>query len=190
MSSEVVTVSVPGDLNARLEDLGDAQRLRVPEFTPLLASIVADFHRWRDAPDTRKTHLFGGRYENIYIDRARVPALAPVLQTAVAAATAITAATQPLRVGFWFNAMGPGQATTLHTHDDDDELLSGVFYVTVPENSGDLLLGRDGAQAAIAPIESAFVFFSPSLPHAVDANRSSALRLSIGMNFGIDRGDQ
>ncbi len=174
-------------LKSRLEPLGDAWRLRAPALEPMLAEIVEGFHRWRDAPDTRKTHLFGGRYENIYIAREHIPALGPVLDTAVAAAAAISGVREPLRVGFWFNAMAPGQGTTLHTHDDDDEVLSGVFYVTAPEESGDLLLGAVGAQKAVAPIESAFVFFSPTLPHAVGENRSGGLRLSIGMNFGVDR---
>ena len=187
MHREQTGTDVAGEFSGRLEDLGQAWRLRAPELAPLLDEVIAGFRAQRDAPETRKTHLFGGRYENIYIARERIPALAPILDTATAAAATIVSATAPLRAGFWFNEMQPGYETTLHTHDDDDELLSGVFYLTVPEGSGDLLLGRPGEQRAIPPLVSSFVFFSPQLPHAVGKNRSDALRLSIGMNFGIDR---
>ena len=187
MYREQTTVVVAGELPGRLEDLGQAWRLRAPELAPLLDEVIAGYRDQREAPDTRKTHLFGGRYENIYIARERIPALAPVLDTATAAAATIVSTTAPLRVGFWFNEMQPGHETTLHTHDDDDELLSGVFYLTVPDGSGDLLLGSPGVQRAIPPLAGSFVFFSPRLPHAVGVNRSDAMRLSIGMNFGIDR---
>ena len=187
MHRERMTTDAAGELSGRLEDLGQAWRLRAPKLASLLDEVIAGFRAQRDAPETRKTHHFGGRYENIYIARERIPALAPILDTAAAAAAAIVSASAPLRVGFWFNDMRPGHETTLHTHDDNDELLSGVFYLTVPEGSGDLLLGRPGEQRAIPPLVSSFVFFSPRLPHAVGKNRSDAQRLSIGMNFGVDR---
>lgn len=48
--------------------------------------------------------------------------------------------TDKLKIGYWFNLMQPGDVTTLHRHDDLGELISGVIYLTVPENFGDLLL--------------------------------------------------
>lgn len=48
-----------------------------------------------------------------------------------------------LGCGFWLNAQGPGQSTSEHTHEELDELLSGVYYLSAPERSGDLIL-RDG----------------------------------------------
>jgi hypothetical protein len=177
------------DVSERLEPLGLANRLVVDELKPLLPGLIKAYLTLKDAPETRKTHLFGGRYENIYIDRSRLPELDKVLKVAVAAASTVAKIREPLQVGCWFNEMQPGQETTLHTHDDDDEVLSGVFYVTVPENSGDLLLVDGDEQIAIPPVESAFVFFSPRLPHAVGKNRSEVMRLSIGMNFGIPERD-
>ncbi len=171
----------------RFEALGDATRLPVSELAALRETIIEQYQRLRDAPETHKTHLFGGRYENIYIDRERIEGLDAILDTAATAAAEIAGVSEPLSVGFWFNEMQPGHETTLHTHDDDDEILSGVFYLTVPDNSGDLLLGRAGEQISIPPVESAFVFFSPKLPHAVSENRSGEMRLSIGMNFGVRR---
>ena len=173
--------SIPG----RLESLGQAHRLRTDELKPLLPALIDQYLALRDQPEIRKTHHFGGRYENIYVGRELIPELDAMLNVATAAAAIVSGETRPLRAGYWFNEMQPGQATTMHSHDDDDEILSGVFYVTVPEGSGDLLLGKGGEQVAVAPVESAFVFFSPALPHAVGKNLSDRMRLSIGMNFGV-----
>lgn len=137
----------------------------------------------------RGTHLFEGRYENLYIEAQHVPAIGPVLDAARRhAAGLIGCPVVRLSVGFWFNLMQPGQATLVHTHDDDDELLSGVYYVRVPPASGDLLLHLPDGERAIEPREGRFVFFSPRLPHAVGRNASDRPRLSIGMNFGIRSG--
>lgn len=187
MNENVAKALSMGQMTDRFETLGDAIRLYVPELADVRESVVAQYQMLRDAPETVKTHLFGGRYENIYIARERIVGLDVILDIATAAAASIASVAAPLSVGFWFNEMQAGHETTLHTHDDDDEILSGVFYLTVPENAGDLLLGEVGEQIAVAPVENAFVFFSPKLPHAVGKNCSDEMRLSIGMNFGVRR---
>jgi len=83
--------------------------------------------------------------------------------------------------------MQAGHSTSTHTHEEDDELLSGVYYISVPKESGDLILGdvsKDEKRIRITPEEGEFIFFSPKLLHAVEENQSSELRLSIGVNFG------
>ena len=140
----------------------------------------------RDSPDIRRTHFFAGRYENIYIDRGQIPQIEPVLAAACAGAAEFLG--QPgliLAVGYWFNEMQPGHITLPHRHDDDDELVSAAYYIRVPHDSGDLLLGGENERRAISPVPGQFVFFSPQLEHEVTENRSSDTRLSIGMNFGV-----
>lgn len=139
---------------------------------------------------TRRTHFFGGRFENLYLDRHRIPALAPVLAHAEACARQILGRRkEPLRSGFWLNAQGPGQSTSEHTHDELDELLSGVYYVRVPAASGDLVL-RDGHfRIRVTPVAGMFLFFPPSLSHRVETNRSGDQRLSVAFNFGPDDGE-
>jgi uncharacterized RmlC-like cupin family protein len=89
-----------------------------------------------------------------------------------------------LRCGFWFTAMGPGQSTSEHTHEENDELLSAVYYVEAPEGSGDLVLYDGPLAIHVAPEAGVLLFFPPALPHSVEANRSGRARLSIGINFG------
>ena len=107
-----------------------------------------------------------------------------ISEAQVHAARLVDCPARELAVGFWLNLMPPGSRTTLHRHDDMDEMLSGVFYLKAPSNSGKLELHVDGRICAIEPVAGDFLFFSPQLPHAVGENLSSHIRLSIGMNFG------
>ncbi len=151
-------------------------------------TLLSGFLRLQDEHDVRKTHLFEGRYENIYLNETHIPELTALIETATKAAESILNI-QNLRAGYWFNYMPPGSTTTLHTHDDDDELLSGVYYVHVPENSGNLIIHKNAQDDArnkieITPEAGKFVFFKPNAPHEVGKNLSAEHRLSIGMNFG------
>ena len=157
--------------------LDDAERIN--------AALIADFQALRNDPDLKRSHYFGGRYENIYIPRSRIPALAPVLNAAKAAAAAyLRRSGEELSVGYWFNEMGPGHSTLPHSHDEDDELASCVYYVRVPENSGELILRQGVLATHVTPVEGEFVFFSPKTVHEVTENKSQQMRLSLAMNFG------
>lgn len=158
----------------------DAQTLN----EALLKGFVAHQH---DA-DVRRTHLFNGRYENIYLTPEQIPQLQALLEEACEHASRILGVDE-LQAGCWFNHMPPGATTTLHSHDDDDELLSAVYYVSVPANSGCLIIHQHGRQYEIAPEEGKFVFFAPDVVHEVSENRSDRERLSIGINFGRRRKD-
>jgi len=151
----------------------------------LNAAICAGFAVWAEQA-SRRSHYFAGRFENIYIDTTRIPALAPLLARAQACAADITGiAAARLRLGFWFNAMRPGEVTLPHTHDDDDEVLSAVYYLCAPAGSGDLILHLDGGSTRLAPQPGMWVFFAPDCLHEVARNDSNELRLSLGINFGL-----
>jgi hypothetical protein len=155
------------------------------------ASIEADFLQHQNDPAIKKTHLFAGRYENIYLDERQVPALKPLLNEALALARNILKLSD-IRAGYWFNDMPPGATTTLHTHDDDDELLSCVYYVRVPQNSGNLIIYDDADSDGQRRIEiesstGDFIFFKPDVRHEVTKNNSSEHRLSVAFNFGVTR---
>ncbi len=158
--------------------LDDAERIN--------DELVAEYEAVRNDPELKRSHYFGGRYENIYIPQSRVPSLAPVLSAAQEAAAAyLERSGDDLSVGFWFNEMGPGHSTLAHSHDEDDELASCVYYVRIPENSGELILRQGVLSTHVKPVEGEFVFFSPKTVHEVTENKSRRMRLSIGMNFGV-----
>jgi hypothetical protein len=158
---------------------------RMPDAERINRRIAQAFRGLRQEDFTRRSHFFGGRYENLYLDRGRIPELASVLGHIEACARRILDANaRPLRVGFWFNAQGPGQSTTEHTHEEDDELLSGVYYVLAPKHAGDLVLLDGVLTIRVAPEAGTCLFFPPSLAHRVEVNRSEHQRLSIAFNVG------
>lgn len=135
--------------------------------------------------DAHLSHYFNGRFENIYLAREQLPLLEVILQTAIVQAAKILQLNMDdVQIGFWFNLMQQGDVTTLHTHDDADELLSGTYYLQVPPYSGDLVLHASSTVHTIKPEEGMFVFFPPELPHEVATHRDPLSRLSLGFNIG------
>lgn len=147
--------------------------------------LINGLNTYIDQETTRKTHHFHGRYENIYIEKEQVPAIAEVLEAAKNfAAKILGMQAKDLKAGLWFNLMEPGNKTTLHRHDDDDELLSCVYYVKVAENSGTLHIGTQPIFAQVTATEGMFAFFPPNMPHEVSENLSDQSRISLGINIG------
>ncbi len=141
------------------------------------------FQVLRDDAGTRRSHYFQGRFENVYPERAAMPEVECVLEWAAGFARRICR--EPaLRCGFWFNEMAHGQCTGVHTHDDDDEILSAVYYVTAPAGSGALLLHARAETIRVLPRPGLLVFFPPDVPHEVETHNARDVRLSLAMNFG------
>ena len=150
--------------------------------------ISTKYEQLKDEDFKEKTHLFNGRYENIYLEVDKIPELETIVNNALEnAASILNIKKEKLASGFWLNAMGAGDVTTAHTHDDDDELLSCVYYIKVPENSGDLIIIDNNKKTIIKAEEGVFVFFSPDTLHEVSENKSGQSRLSIAFNFGLNR---
>ena len=146
-------------------------------------AILAAFRALKSEQALTGSHFFGGRWENLSVSRAAAPALEPVLrQVQRCAANILGMQSAQLQTGFWFNETHPGQRTAPHSHDEFDELLSGVYYVRVPRDSGDLRLGEEALR--IRPREGGLVFFDPALVHSVDEHRGEGMRLSVGFNVG------
>jgi hypothetical protein len=164
-------------------DTTDIFRVHSATLSELNTAIKSGFLNHQQDADVKRTHLFNGRYENIYLTSEHVPELTLLLDEACAFASKILN-TDKLQAGCWFNSMPPGSITTAHSHDDYDELLSAAYYVTVPRNSGNLVIHEGSKKIEIEPEEGMFVFFKPDVVHEVTENLSQEDRLSIGINFG------
>jgi hypothetical protein len=133
----------------------------------------------------RRHHYLGGRYENLYVTLESVPQLRVILDLATAqAAHILKRPKKNLRLGWWLNIMQPGDITFPHTHDAGDELLSGVYYIDVPTDSGQLVLSQGAQRLEIKPRAGRFVFFAPDVMHEVTRNESGCPRISVGFNVG------
>ena len=153
--------------------------------TNLNASLYERFMAVSGTDRVRQSHHFAGRFENTYIDRSDIPEMATVLDLLKQqAGKYLGVPADSLKAGFWFNAMQAGQRTVLHHHEENDELLSGVYYIRVPENSGNLILHDENRQISITPKAGKLVMFAPSVLHEVTEHLGSGLRLSVAMNVG------
>ena len=135
----------------------------------------------------QQSHYFNGRYENLYLHQNSIPELNSIIKLIkYKTADFLCVSISKIKFGFWVNKMRTGEMTTRHKHDDDDELLSGVYYINAPANSGDLILHMKNKIINITPEAGSLVLFSPKLEHEVGQNKSIETRLSIGFNVGIE----
>jgi hypothetical protein len=180
-------------MNASIEQIKNSKygtfKVRSALLKNLNEILLSGFLNHHEDSDVKRTHLFNGRYENIYITGKQIPELDTLLNEACTYAGKILDMND-LQAGCWFNNMPPGAITTAHSHDDYDELLSAVYYVAVPEQSGDLLIHEENETIRIQPEEGMFVFFKPNVVHEVTENLSPNNRLSIGINFGKRNTDE
>lgn len=180
--------SVP-DATSRLQasdshPLFDVHAVRLAGAEPYNRELSAAFSRLENDSSTRRSHFFHGRYENLYPARECIPEIEPLMTVLEATARQILRTREPLRTGFWFNRMAPGDVTTLHSHEEDDELLSAVYYVTAPPASGRLKFSNNGAVLLVEPQAGLMLLFPPWLPHEVERHRGNDVRLSVAFNIG------
>ena len=149
----------------------------------LNTTLESGFYKHEHSSDIKRSHLFNDRYENIYLDENHIPEIKELREKAIIFASQVIKS-ENIKAGLWFNYMPPSSITLPHSHDDYDELMSAVYYVTTPENSGNLLLHHKSETITIVPKAGLFVFFKPDVIHEVSENKSSENRLSIGFNFG------
>lgn len=147
-----------------------------------LAAFLQTYEHLKAQSSAYKSHFLEGRFENIYLDSTDFPALQMILDETKTFAAEVLETQRPLHIGHWFNEMQPGHRTLPHTHEEGEELLSGVFYITAPKNSGDLLIGVGKSQQRVQPEAGKYVFFPPDVVHEVEENKSDHMRLSLGMN--------
>lgn len=93
----------------------------------------------------------------------------------------------------WGNINYPNCHNAAHTHG---EALSGVFYLQVPDSSGNLVLCNPAVRAdgrlfrpsnfPITPKPLACIMFPSWLEHYVEPNLSSSNRISISFNMRIE----
>jgi hypothetical protein len=159
--------------------------LRHPDAKALNGPLAAAFEQLGEADFSRRSHFIEGRFENLYLGRDRLPGLDSLLAFAAdAGAERLGPDCPPLRCGFWLNAMPPGSSTSRHSHAENDELLSGVYYVTAPADSGDLCFQDGPFGIRVTPAPGLLLLFPPELVHWVEPHRGDGLRLSVAFNLG------
>ena len=161
------------------------EAIRYPDCAEFNVSLLAAFKLLGESDFARRSHFINGRFENLYVDAAQLPGMTDFLAFVLEQARRRLGSDAPtLRCGFWINAMEPGQATSRHHHDENDECLSGVYYVSVGPCSGDLLFHDGPFEIRVPPQPGMMLLFPPDVPHSVEPNKGHEIRLSIGFNVG------
>tara|TARA_Y100001937_G_C7116170_1_gene330225 strand:+ start:572 stop:1204 length:633 start_codon:yes stop_codon:yes gene_type:complete len=105
-------------------------------------------------------------------------------------------------VDAWFNVANSKDYQEYHYHPNSH--ISAVFYLTVPKNSGDIVFRNPtlnmfpipsdsngclyNAETYTVPIqEKLLILFKSNLHHMVQQNMSANQRISIAMNFRVER---
>lgn len=92
----------------------------------------------------------------------------------------------------WVNVYEKGDYQEIHTHANSH--ISVVYYVKVPQNSGQIIFSNptyltdslpieDNESVRYTPAESDILVFRSSVPHRVSRNTSDDIRVSVALNF-------
>ena len=151
----------------------------------LNATLLARIELLPQSDIVGQHHYLGGRYEILYVAFESIPEIRVILDLATAqAAHILNRPKKDLRMGWWLNIMHPSDITFAHTHDEDGEILSGVYYIDVPPDSGKLALIDGARREEVQPHAGMFIFFAPEILPEVTRNESGRARISVGFNFG------
>jgi len=171
-----------------------------------LSAFSAHFPAWRDEVDAMRaeqpspsgrSNRGGWNSDKTVFERRVFAQLAQsVHQSLGYALRQMTGTEVPIRSEAWVNMHERGSYNATHVHQG--ALLSGTFYLTVPEGSGTLIFrdprpgvnlspfrgsGINSAQnIQVAPYEGLLVLFPNWLEHEVAPHESDAPRVAIAMN--------
>ena len=140
------------------------------------------------------SHKINGRWENQYLSIRYFPQLKKLFRNACKEGKAILE--KPLVVPykelglpmdeFWFNIAGPEESTGWHNHKERSEL-SGVYYLHVPYNSGDIhfrkKIDNETFEWEIKSQTGKLILFDSEIEHSVPENKSKENRISIAFNL-------
>ena len=149
---------------------------------------------YQNRENTTFSHKINGRWENQYLSIQYFPQLRKLFRTACQEGKAILEKSLVVpykELGlpideFWFNIAGPGESTGWHDHKERSEL-SGVYYLHVPDNSGDIhFRKKDDGETFEWEMKSQtgkLILFDSSIEHSVPENKSKENRISIAFNL-------
>ena len=154
--------------------------------------IINSFYQNRES--ITYSHKINGRWENQYLNIQYFPELRKLFRTACREGKEILEKSLVVpykELGlpmdeFWFNIAGPGESTGWHDHKERSEL-SGVYYLHVPDNSGDIhfrkKIGDETFEWEIKSQTGKLILFDSNIEHSVPENKSKENRISIAFNL-------
>ena len=149
---------------------------------------------YQNRENTTFSHKINGRWENQYLSIQYFPQLRKLFRNACREGKAILG--KPLVIPykelglpmdeFWFNIAAPGESTGWHDHKDRS-VLSGVYYLRVPDKSGDIhfrkKIDNEFIEWEMKAQAGKLILFDSSVEHSVPENKSKENRISIAFNL-------
>lgn len=165
-------------------------RGHLPDHAQRTSRLLHELHA--GMKDFSFSHKIGGRWENSYLPIEKVPSVRDIIRPARDLAVnlyggKLVALYDPPfgleHPPFWFNLATTGESTGVHNHARESEV-SGVYYLEVPIDSGDLFFRSDGKEDfSLVPKAGSVVLFPSELRHGVRMNSSSGKRISLAFNL-------
>jgi hypothetical protein len=162
----------------------------LPNHAELTSRLLYELNAGMD--DFSFSHKIGGRWENAYLPIEKVPSVRDIVRPARDLAVnlygeKLVALFEPPagidHPPFWFNLSETGDSTGVHNHARES-VVSGVYYLEVPIDSGDLFFRSDGEEDFfLVPEAGTVVLFPSELRHGVRMNSSSGKRVSLAFNL-------
>ena len=172
-------------------------KLNINEYYPLIHSrlnkkIIQTLYK--NKKQFYQTHKINGRWENQFLNVRYIPQVKQIFRFACLAAKSFKDI--PLIIPykelglpineFWFNISKPGDATAWHNHKNQS-ILSGVYYLKVPKNSGNIKfrkrISEDYIEWVVKAEAGKMILFDPTIKHSVPKNRSDENRISLAFNL-------
>ena len=175
----------------------DKSKFNCVEYFPKILDLYHDKiinSIYQNRESTTYSHKIYGRWENQYLSIQCFPELRKLFRTACLEGKAILKKSLVVpykELGlpmdeFWFNIAGPGESTGWHDHKERSEL-SGVYYLHVPDNSGDIhfrkKIGDETFEWEIKSQTGKLILFDSNIEHSVPENKSKENRISIAFNL-------
>jgi len=154
--------------------------------------ILKDLKKY--SSQLQQSHLINNRWENLYLDPYRVPAVKHVFLAASVFAKKITNKSvivphQGLGISFdefWFNVAKSGESTGWHDHKKK-AIISGVYYLDIHDNSGDIHFRSKVKERwnewSLKSETGKMILFDSKLEHSVSENKSCHPRISLAFNL-------
>ena len=175
----------------------DKSKFNCVEYFPKILDLYHDKiinSIFQNRESTTYSHKINGRWENHYLSIQYFPELRKLFRTAcregkVVLEKSLVVPYKELGLPmdeFWFNIAGPGESTGWHDHKERSEL-SGVYYLHVPDNSGDIhfrkKIGDETFEWEIKSQTGKLILFDSNIEHSVPENKSKENRISIAFNL-------
>jgi len=172
------------------EDPFDLWTFDIRDYEALNESILSELSASKS--EWSFSHRINGRCENVYAPIRLVPAVRRILSCVHATGTRILGQRTvvphegsglPFNA-YWFNIATPGESTGRHRHTSD-AVLSGVYYLQVPGDSGAIVFSNpdDDTKIEWPPRAGAGLIFPADTFHSVSINRSRSVRISFAFNL-------